>query len=111
MWKRFIWILVVAGIAGLFVIPLNPVNSKILKLAYLICIAVTWSGCTILGWKHKTLRTAALLLPFLAVILLFLPSREIDPGELRQSYVRRMTEFERTKYFGSTPKIGDEAFC
>jgi len=99
MWNRLILILTLGATAGIFVIPLNPVNSKILKLACLGCMIGTWIGLTILGWKRKPLRIAALILPFMGLIPFILPSGDIDPEELRQDYVRRMNEFEGTKYF------------
>ncbi|MEI7776491.1 MAG: hypothetical protein WCK17_17145, partial [Verrucomicrobiota bacterium] len=49
MWRRLILTLTLGAIAGIFVIPLNPVNSKTLKLAFLGCIVGGWTGCTILG--------------------------------------------------------------
>lgn len=99
MWRRLILILTVGAIAGILVIPLNPVNSKILKLALLACIVGAWTGSTILGWKRKPLRSVALILPFIVLIPFILPSGDIDPAEMRQDYVRRMNEFEGTKYF------------
>ncbi len=99
MWNRLILILTLGATAGIFVIPLNPVNSKILKLAFLGCIIGAWLGFTILGWKSKPLRIVALTLPFIGLIPFILPSGDIDPKELRQDYVRRMNEFEGTKYF------------
>lgn len=83
---------------GIFVIPLNPVNSKILKLAFLGCIAAAWVGFTILTWKRKPVKVAALFLPLLAAVPFILPGGDIDARELRQDYVRRMSEFEGTKY-------------
>lgn len=97
MWRRLILILTVGAIAGILVIPLNPVNSKILKLALLACIVGAWTGSTILGWKRKPLRSVALILPFIVLIPFILPSGDIDPAEMRQDYVRRMNEFEGTK--------------
>lgn len=99
MWRRLIQILTLGAIAGIFVIPLNPANSKILNLAFLGCIVGAWTGFTILGRKHKPLRIVTLILPFIAVIPFILPSGVIAPEELRQDYVRRMSEFEGTKYF------------
>ena len=98
MWKRLILILTLGCLAGIFVIPLNPVNSKLLKVALLGCFVGTWIGFTILVWNRKPLRMIAMLLPLVAVIPFILPGREIDPDELRQDYVRRMKGFEGTKY-------------
>jgi hypothetical protein len=99
MWRRLILILTLGAIAGIFVIPLNPVNSKILNLVILGCIVGAWLGFTVLGWKRKPLRILALILPFIVAIPFILPDGDIDPDELRQDYVRRMNEFEGMKYF------------
>ncbi|MGB6220928.1 NlpC/P60 family protein [Haloferula sp.] len=98
MWRRLILICTLGAFAGIFVIPLNPVNSKLLKLAFLGCIVGAWVGFTILTWKRKPVRVAALILPLLAAVPFILPGGEIDTDELRQDYVRRMSEFEGTKY-------------
>lgn len=99
MWRRLILIFTLGALTGIFVMPLNPVNSKILKIALLGCLVGTWIGFTMITWKRKPLRIAALLLPFLVAIPFVLPGGEIDPEELRQDYVRRMKEFEGTKYY------------
>lgn len=98
MWRRIILILTLAAIAGMFLILLNPVNSIILRLAFLGSIGGAWTGCTIIGWKRKPFRIVALMLPFIAGMPLILPSGDIDPEELRQEYVRRMNGFEGTNY-------------
>lgn len=99
MWRRLLLICTVGALAGIFVIPLNPVNSKILKLAFLGCLVGSWLGITMLTWNRKPLRVVALILPWLAAFPFLLPSGKIDEAELRESYVRRMAEFEGTKYF------------
>jgi len=99
MWKRPIQICTLGAIAGIFVIPFNPVNSMILRLAFLGCVVGAWIGYTILTWKRRPLRVTALILPLLAAIPFILPGGKIDANELRQDYVRRMAKFEGTKYF------------
>lgn len=99
MWKRLILIFTLGALAGVFVFPLNPVHSTMLKAGWLGCLAVTWLGLTILVWKRRPLRIAALALPWLGVLPFLLPGREIDPDELRRDYVRRMTGFEGTRYY------------
>lgn len=98
MWRRLILIGTLGALAGVFVIPLNPVNSTFLKLAYLGCVLGAWIGFTILAWKCRRLRVIALILPLLVAIPFILPGSEIDSGALRQDYVRRMSAFEGTKY-------------
>jgi len=99
MSRRLILICTLGAVAGIFVLPLNPVNSMILRLALLGCVVGAWIGYTTLSWKRKPLRVAALILPLLAAIPFILPGGKIDANELRQDYVRRMAEFEGTKYF------------
>ena len=97
-WRKLILICTLGSLAGICVIPLNPVNSKILKLAFLGCVVGAWAGLSILAWKRKPARAAALILPLLAVIPLILPGSDINTEELRQDYVRRISGFEGTKY-------------
>ena len=66
----------------MFVIPLNPVNSKILKLTFLGCVVGAWFGYTTLTWKWKPLRVIGLILPLLAAIPFILPGGKIDANEL-----------------------------
>lgn len=106
MWRRLILICTLGAIAGIFMIPLNPVNSKILKLAFLGCVATAWTGFAILTWNRKFVKVLMLALPLLAVTPFMLPTGRIDEAELRQDYVRRMGGFEGTKYFwgGESPR-------
>ena len=97
--RRLILICTLGALGGIFVIPLNPVNSKILKVAFLGCLVGAWLGLLILTWRRKPIRLAVLILPVLAAILFVLPGDKIDEGELRQDYVRRMGKLEGTKYF------------
>lgn len=98
-WRRLILIGTLGAVAGIVLIPLNPVNSKLLNLAFLGSIVGAWGGFTLLLWKRKPLRVAALILPLLATTLFILPGGEIDGEELRKDYVRRISEFEETKYY------------
>ncbi|TAG10135.1 MAG: peptidoglycan endopeptidase [Verrucomicrobia bacterium] len=99
MWRRLILTLTLFAIAGIFLFLFNPVNSKILNLAFLGCIVGAWTGFMILGWKRKPFLILTLMLPLIAVIPIILPNHEINSEELRQDYVRRMSEFEGTKYY------------
>ncbi len=96
---RFILIFTLGAIAGIFVIPLNPVTSTLTKLAFLACLGGAWVGFTIIVWRRKILRTVALITPLAIAIPFLLPGGTIDTEELRRDYVRRMGEFEGTKYY------------
>jgi hypothetical protein len=99
MFKRLVIICTLVALAGIFLIPRNPVNNKLFNLAFFGCIFGAWIGFTILAWKKKPLRLAVLILPLLIVVPFIIPGREIDSNQLRQDYVRRMKEFEGTKYY------------
>lgn len=98
MWRRLILICTLGAFVGMFVIPLNPVNSKLLKLAFLACVTGALLGLAILTWKRRSLRLVSLLLPLLVAIPFMLPGGKIDGEELREDYVRRMCKLEGTKY-------------
>jgi hypothetical protein len=97
--RRLVLIFALGAFAGIFLIPLNPVNSKLLKLAFLGCVVGVWLGFMILGWAKKPVRIVALIMPLLVAIPFALPGGEMDADELRNDYLKRMTEFEDTKYF------------
>ena len=99
MWRRLILILHARCHCWNFVIPLNPVNSMILKLAFLGCVIGAWIGFTILVWKRKPLRIGCLDAPIGHRYSIYFPGGKIDAEELRQDYVRRMAAFEGTKYY------------
>ena len=99
MRNRLIGIVMLGTLAGLVVISMNPVNSKIHQLAFLGCLAAVWVGFTVLVWKQKVVRICSLVVPLFLVIPFALPSGEIDADELREDYVKRMNEFEGTRYF------------
>lgn len=98
MWRRLLVICTLGALAGIFILPLNPVNSRLLNLAFLTCIVGAGMGLAILFWKHRWVRLVTLILPLLTVLPILLPSGEIKGEELREDYVRRMSEFEGTKY-------------
>jgi len=99
MATRLLRIFTIGALAGTVVIPLHPVNSMMLKLAFLACLAALWTGLTVLGWKRPWWRIAVLILPVIGLMPFVLPGGDIDPDELRNDYVRRMSGFEGTKYF------------
>jgi hypothetical protein len=99
VFRRLVLICALGALAGIFMIPLNPVNSMLLKLAFLACVFGAWLGFTILGWARKPVRIFALALPFLVAIPFVLPGREMDIDALRKDYLKRMAAFEDTKYY------------
>jgi len=98
MSHRQILICTLGAFAGVVVILINPVNSKLPNLAFLVCVFSTWTGLSILTWKWKPVRMVVMTLPLLFLFPVLLPGDEIDVEELRQDYVRRMDGFEGTKY-------------
>ncbi|MDF1751553.1 MAG: NlpC/P60 family protein [Verrucomicrobiales bacterium] len=97
-WNRLLKIGTVGALAGMFVVPINPVHSTFYNLAFLGCVVATWVGITILVWKRKPLRYGALILLLLVATPFLLPGRGVDAASLSDDYVHRMTEFEGTPY-------------
>jgi hypothetical protein len=96
--RRFLLILTLGAVAGVFVLPLNPVGSGLLKAAWLACLAGAWAGLSMLAWRRRRLRTVAMAVPMIAAVPFLLPGEAIDADELRREYVRRMARFEGTRY-------------
>lgn len=99
MWKRLTLICTLGAAVGIFVVPLNPVNNLIFRLAFLGCVIGAWIGLTILLWNQSGIRIGILLLPVIVTIPFILPSDPIDTDELRRDYVQRMAGFEGTQYY------------
>ena len=83
---------------GVLLLSLNPVNSKLINLAFLVCAITAWIGLTALTWKFNKFRIALLVAPFLVIIPFALPGFEIDSAELRTDYLKTILEFEGTEY-------------
>jgi len=99
MWRRVVFYLTLGAIAGIFLIPLNPVNNLLLRLAFLCAIGGAWLGALLLLWKWKAVRVALLLLPVSAATVLAFPGKRMDVAGLREEYVARMRGYEGTRYF------------
>ncbi len=104
--RRLLLILTLGAALGIFVIPLNPVNSTFFRLAHLGMIAGAWFGLLWLAWKHPPARYALLAMPALLAICLSLPAPDPNPEALRADYVKRMEEMSGTKYVwgGENPR-------
>lgn len=98
MWRRILVYCTAGALLGIIATLSNPVKSTLLNLVLIGAIGGAWAGVLILLWKRKALRAALLLLPLILFLPLILPDREIDPAELRDDYVRRMSALEGTKY-------------
>ncbi len=95
------------ALALVVVLQLHPVNSTSLKLINLGGILAIWVGLTIFFWSRKKLRIAFLMIPVLVAIPFVLPGRTIDQEKLRQDYLKRLSEFEGTKYiWGGENSLG-----
>jgi len=99
MWRRLILIGVIAATVGIFLVLLNPVNSKFYKLALMACLCGVWFGTLFFAWKRKVMRLGLLAIPLLVLVPFLLPGGKMNQEELRKDYLRRMTEFEGTNYF------------
>lgn len=99
MKRRIILILTLGALAGLLVLPLNPVNSLVLRLAFLVCVGGAWLGLTMVFWSSRLIRVVLLALPLLVVGIIYFPSGTLDKEKLRIYYMQRLLSFEGVKYF------------
>ncbi|MBK8452472.1 MAG: NlpC/P60 family protein [Thiofilum sp.] len=76
-----------------------PVNNTLLKLALIASLIGLWLGVLYLGWYKRMLRFLIVMLPILLAIPIFLPSKNINPDQLRQSYLDHMLALQNTPYY------------
>lgn len=76
-----------------------PLSNNLLKLAFIGSLIGLWVGVLYLIWNKKLLRFLIIALPFLLVVALLLPSKTINPDELRQTYINNMLTLQGTPYY------------
>jgi hypothetical protein len=79
---RIAWILLIGCSVGVVILLRNPIHSKLLNLAFLLCIVGTWATLTFLVWRKKIARLMMAAIPVLAAIPFFLPGDWINAIEL-----------------------------
>lgn len=104
--RRLLLICTLGACAGLVVFWLNPVNSSLMKLAFLGSFLVSWAGLTFFAWNRKPLRFFVMLAPALLAIPFLLPGRPLDPEPLKADYLASLASYEKTRYFwgGESPR-------
>jgi len=98
MLRRLLLILTLGSILALVVLNLDPVTTKLHRLAILCAMLGIWLGPVILSWKRKAVRYALLPIPFLIAIPFTLPAKPIDREALRSDFIKRMRAYQGTKY-------------
>lgn len=76
-----------------------PLSNNLLKLALIGSLIGAWFGVLYLVWNKRLLRFLIIALPLLLVVPLFLPSKTINPDELRQTYINNMLALQGTPYY------------
>ncbi len=106
MKRRLIWILIIGGLAGLLVLPLNPVNNLLLRCALLACILGVWAGVVLLVWRRSIVRFCCLEAVIILAVLFMLGSEPPDPGQLRAHYEERLLHYQGVAYHwgGESPR-------
>lgn len=99
MAKRLLWVFTLGSAVGVLGTVLHPVSSSFLRLAFLCCLVGVWSGSAILLWNRRPLQLALLALPLLPLVFLSLPGRKFNEEDLQMAYLRRLAEFDGTKYY------------
>ena len=88
----------IGGAVGVYLLLLNPINSRVQNFAFLVCLVVAWGGVAALVWSKRAVRVGWLMVPLVMALPFLLPGRPIDGSKLRRDYVLRMQAFEGTKY-------------
>lgn len=96
--RRLIIIVTVGSMIAMVVSFLNPVNSTLCRIMFLAAAVGTWLGATVVSWDREWCRVFLIVLAVLCALPFLLPGRSINQEELRISYVKRMTELEKTTY-------------
>jgi hypothetical protein len=96
---RIAWFFLIGCAVGVLILLRNPVNSKLLNLAYLLCLGGVWLSAFYLMWQQKFARYCVAVIPLLFAMPFLLPGCEINSAELQTEYVARMQKLENTPYF------------
>jgi len=104
--RRLLTICTLGAAAGVVVFFLNPVNSTVMRLAFLGSLLGAWAGLTYFVWNRKALRFLVMLAPSLLTIPFLLPGRPFDSKDLRADYMTSLASYEATRYFwgGESPR-------
>lgn len=97
--RRIAYFLFIGSCVGIAILLRNPVNSKLLNLAFLLCLSGAWVSLLFLLWQKKIARYVLAAIPLLLALPFLLPERDINSTELRVDYVARMKNLENTPYF------------
>jgi hypothetical protein len=96
--RRLILLLTVASVAALIILNLDPVSTRVHRLAILCSLGCVCFGPLILLWKYMAARVVFLAMPILMLAPFLLPGRDIDRMALRDDYLARMVSYEGTVY-------------
>lgn len=98
MFRRLLLILTLGSIVTLVVLNLDPVTTKLHRLAILCAMVGLWLGPLLLLWQRKAIRVALCVVPILAILPFLLPEKELTRSKLHDEYLKRMISYEGTKY-------------
>lgn len=98
MFRRLLLILILGSLVAVVLLNLDPVTTKLHRLAILCAIVGIWLGPLLLFWKRKAVRYVLLPIPILIAIPFLLPAKSIDREALQTDFIRRMIAYQGTKY-------------
>lgn len=98
MIRRLILILTIGSLVALIALNLDPVTTKLHRLAILFAIAGACFGPLILLWKSKAARVVFIALPLLLLAPFLLPGKDIERDALRDDYLKRIVSHEGIGY-------------
>lgn len=95
------------GLITTLVVWIYPVEYQITRILFVGSLLATIGGGTFVWWQHKWTRILFLAPVCLALALLSLPERDVNPKELATDYAHSLKWYRGTKYvWGGENLIG-----
>lgn len=97
--RRLKIIILIGSVGVIAACFINPINSGVMRLAFLGSILVFWIGAISVFWHSRIAKCTLIAIPaILLASILLSPSRNIDTDLLQQRYVTNLKSYENTKY-------------
>jgi len=106
LYQRLGWLALIGGVTGMVSLEARPYHDGWLKWGMPLSLGLIWLGTLVLLWRWKTPRRIALAFPILAVLPFCLPGRELPHRELRDRYLKALSNMKGSPYLwgGESPR-------
>lgn len=98
MLRCLILILTIGSLVALVAVNMDPVTTKLHRLAILCALIGIWLGPLLLLWKRKAVRIAFAVIPLVVITSFLLPGKAPERSGLRTDFLARMVSYEGTEY-------------